>query len=98
MLVRYRTKPGAAAENRRLIEAMFEALQAQAPEDLRYMVFEYGDGSFIHLKTDLAEGEFELDKLPAVQAFRHGIRERCEEPPQPAEARLVGSYGLAVDG
>src|SRR4029450_7708443 len=69
-LVRYKVKPEAVAENRHLVEAVFEALQARAPEDVSYMVIELGDGSFVHLKTDLTEGAFELGELPAFQAFR----------------------------
>jgi hypothetical protein len=95
-LVRYKVKPEAATENRRLIEAVFDALRAQAPEDISYMVIELFDGSFLHLKTDLADGTFELGDLLAVQAFRRGIGERCEEPPKSSEARIVGRYRVAV--
>ena len=61
-LVRCKEKPEAVAENRRL----FEALRARAPEDVSYMVIELGDGSFVHLKSDSAEGAFELGELPAI--------------------------------
>jgi hypothetical protein len=98
MFVRYKAKPKAVAENRRLVEAVFEELRAKAPEDVSYMVIELGDGSFVHLKSDAAEGAFELVELRAFQAFRRGIGERCEEPPQSHEARLIGSYGKAVGG
>jgi len=43
-LVRCKEKPEAVAENRRLVEAVFEALRARAPEDVSYMVIELGDG------------------------------------------------------
>jgi len=91
-LVRYKVRPEAVAENRRLIEGVFEALQATAPEDVSYMVLELEDGSFIHLKSDGTAGGFELGELPAFQSFRRGIGERCEEAPQSREARLVGAY------
>jgi hypothetical protein len=95
--VRYKAKPKAVAENRRLVEVVFEALHANAPEDVSYMVIELEDGSFVHLKSDIAEGAFELGELPAFQDFRWGIGERCEEPPQAHEARLVGRYRMAFD-
>ena len=98
MMVRYKAKPEAVAENRRLIEAVFEALHAKALEGVSYMAFELGDGSFVHLKSDAAEDAFELGELPAFQAFRRGIGERCEEPPQSHEARLVGSYRTVIGG
>jgi len=97
-LVRYKAKPEAVAENRRLIEAVFEQLQAMAPESVSYMVIELGDGSFVHLKSDAYDGAFELGELPAFQSFTRGIGERCEEPPQSQEARLVGSYRMAMNG
>jgi hypothetical protein len=97
-LVRYRVKPEAVEANRRLIEAVFKALQARAPEDVSYLAVELGDGSFVHLKTDLADRAFELTELPEFQAFRRGIDERTEEEPRAAEARLVGSYRMAFNG
>jgi hypothetical protein len=92
-LVRYKVKPEAAAENRRLIEAVFDALKARSPKDFGYMVVELGDGSFIHLVTDLGDAAFELGGLPEVQAFRRGIAVRCDEPPQASDAQIVGLYG-----
>src|SRR4029453_17095283 len=98
MLVRYKKKPEALAEHRRLIEAVFEGLHAKAPKDISYMVLELGDGSFVHLKSDAVEGAFQMSGLPAFQVFTSGIGERTEEPPQTQEAKLVGSYRIAVDG
>jgi hypothetical protein len=98
LLVRYRPKPEAVAENRRLVEAVIEALHAKAPQDVSYMVFELDDGSFVHVKTDAREDAFQFSELPAFQAFSNGIAERCDEPPRGADARLVGSYRMAFDG
>jgi len=95
-LVRYKVKPGAVLKNRRPVEAVFDALQAESPKDVGYMVVEVQDGSFVHLKTDLAEEPFELGDLPAFQAFGRGIIDRCAEPPQSSEARIVGRYGVAA--
>jgi hypothetical protein len=50
-LVRYKAKPEVVAKNRRLIEAVFEQLQARAPDSVSYMVIELGNGSFVHLKS-----------------------------------------------
>jgi len=96
-LVLYKVKPEAVAENRRLIEAVFKELPARAPEGLSYMVIELEDGNFVHLKSDAAEGAFELGGLPAFQAYRRGIGERCEVPPQSHEGRLIGRYRVAFN-
>jgi len=95
-LVRYKVKPEAAAENRRLVEAVFEALQAESPKDFGYTVIELGDGSLVHLVTDFGDEAFKLGALPSVQAFRRGIAERCDEQPQSSDASIVGHYGNAA--
>ena len=51
------------------------------------MVIELEDGNFVHLKSDAAEGAFELGGLTAFQAYRRRIGERCEVPPQSHEGR-----------
>ena len=94
-LVRYKVKPEAVAENRRLTEGVFKALQATAPDDVSDMVLELEDGSFVHLKSDGTAGAFELSELAAFQSFTRGIGGRVEEPPQSREARLVGGYRIA---
>jgi hypothetical protein len=94
LMVRYKVKPEAVDENRRLIEAVYEALNAQGPQDIGYLTFELDDGSFVHVKTDAVEGAFDLPDLPAFKAFTQDIRERCEESPKFAQARVVGRYGI----
>jgi hypothetical protein len=91
LLVRYKTKPDSTAENRRLIETVFEALKARSPKDFNYKVVELEDGSFVHFKSS-REGGFELHDLPAFQAFRGDIAERCDEPPKASGVRIVGEY------
>ena len=35
-----------------------------------------------------------LSSLDSFRAFQKDIRERCAEPPQPAEPTIVGNYGM----
>jgi len=93
-LIRYRTRPEAAAENRRLITHVFDALRAQPLPDVRYLVLELPDGHFLHL-VDRGPGATGpgIPELPAFKAFRASLEERCLEPPQPASATLVGNHG-----
>jgi hypothetical protein len=95
-VVPYRVKPDRADENQRLIEAVFSDLRATAPEGLRYASFRLADGvSFVHVATiDTADGSNPLSASPAFAAFTANIAERCDEPPAPQEATVVGSYGL----
>src|SRR5262249_39602820 len=46
-LVLYKVKPEAVAENRRLIEAVFQKLPARAPGGVRYMGWEVGGGDLV---------------------------------------------------
>jgi len=50
IVVRYQAKPDRAAENQRLIEAVFAELDEREPEGFTYKVFRLEDGvSFIHV-------------------------------------------------
>ncbi|MBR1223136.1 hypothetical protein JQ557_34415 [Bradyrhizobium sp. U87765 SZCCT0131] len=96
-VVRYRTKPGMAAENQRLIENVFLELGARAPDGLRYAVLRLADDTFVHL----VESEGERSVLPdfaAFKAFSGGIAERCAEAPQFSEAVVVGNYRMIGEG
>jgi hypothetical protein len=93
-LIRYTTKPERADENEDLIRAVFAELAAQRPSGIRYAALRLDDGvSFVHLVT-LEGDQNPLSALSAFAAFQSGIQDRCTEGPVPAEATLVGSYGL----
>jgi hypothetical protein len=95
MLVRYKTTPGKAEQNERLIAKVFEELKSKSPQGVRYMVLKLEDDTFLHFVT--AETEDGRSPIPALEAFQHfqdGIRERCIEPPQSQAATVVGSYRM----
>ncbi len=92
-LIRYKTKPEATAQNRQLIENVFAELQAKSPAGVRYMAIVLGDGSFLHF-VETADGANGLPQLDAFKLFQAGIRDRCAEPPQFAEAEIVGNYRM----
>jgi hypothetical protein len=94
-VVRYQTRPEAADENQRLIEAVFADLDALQPEGFTYKVFRLDDGvSFVHvvIEHDDIERADSLQDVPAFQAFVAGIAQRCEEGPVAAGARVVGGF------
>ena len=93
-IVRYRVKPEQAAENQRLIEQVFAELGQTQPAGLRYASFKYPDGvSFEHVASvETDDGANPLTQSPAFQAFQAGLKDRCDEPPAPAEVEAVGSY------
>jgi len=94
VLVRYKVKPGQAAQNEELVRAVYEELHRTKPEGMRYATFRLEDGvSFVHLHSGEAEdGSNPLTELASFKAFQAGIRERCDEAPVVTELREVGSY------
>jgi hypothetical protein len=95
-VIRYKTRPEKADENERLIRRVFAELSSGEPEGLRYAAFRLGDGvTFLHVA--IVDGDNPLLVSEAFGDFQSGIDERCEEGPFPADATLVGSYGVFAD-
>ena len=94
LVIRYRPKADRADENQRLVEAVFEELNAADPGGIRYVTYRLADGTFIHVAAVEGEGN-PLDGIAAFGAFVEGVGDRCEpgEGPNPQQAIVVGSYG-----
>jgi sulfite reductase alpha subunit-like flavoprotein len=95
-VVRYKTKDGTREENERLIKDVFRELEAKSPDGLRYIVLKLGDGSFLHfVMVETSAAANPLRQLEAFRAFQSGVAERCADPPQSADATIVGNYRMA---
>ena len=94
VIVKYKVKSDRSEENIEYINQVFKALQKTSPEGLRYASFVLEDGlSFIHIASiETEDGSNPLASLPEFQAFVTDIASRCEEPPLPFAADLLGSY------
>ena len=93
VMVRYTVKPDRVAENEELCRAVYEELDRERPDGLRYATFVLEDGrSFVHLAS--IEGGAELRDVAAFRRFRETLDERCEAPPVRAELSEVGSFRL----
>ncbi len=97
VIVRYQTRPEAAAENQRLAEQVYAELARDDPGGLRYATFLLADGvTFVHVAV--VEGDVNpLQKVGAFAEFQRDIGDRCAEPPAAADATLVGSYRWPTD-
>ena len=93
-VVRYQAKPERADENQKLIEAVFAELDDRRPEGFTYKVFRLDDGvSFIHVVIEReVDNSDSLQAVPAFQAFVADIADRCDIPPAPTGATIVGGY------
>jgi hypothetical protein len=98
VVVRYKTRPDAAQENLRLVEAVYLSLQERQPQGLRYATFQLSDGvTFVHVAV--VDGDVDpLGELPAFAAFQRGVGDRLTEGPEAAAATLVGSYRFLAGG
>ena len=94
VIVRYKVKSDKAQENIDYINQVFKALKQASPARLRYASFVLEDGlSFVHIASiETDDGSNPLTALPEFQAFVADIASRCDEPPQPNAADLLGSY------
>jgi len=94
IVVRYQAKPERAAENQRLIEAVFAELDERKPKGFTYQVFRLEDGvSFVHVVSELdVEDPESLPAMPAFQAFVADIADRCDVAPVAMGATTVGAY------
>ena len=97
VIVRYTTRPEAADENARLVEAVYEELNAHDPGGLHYVTLRLDDGvSFVHVA--IIDGDDNpLSRAAAFAEFTAGVAERCVEGPTPSNGTVVGSYGLTSD-
>jgi hypothetical protein len=94
IVVRYQVKPERAAENQRLIEAVFAELDERKPRGFTYQSLRLDDGvSFIHVVTEHdVDASDSLQEVPAFQSFVADINDRCDVTPVATAATIVGSY------
>jgi hypothetical protein len=94
-VIRYRTRPDAAEENVRLVEAVYAALLEASPSGLEYATYRLEDGvTFVHV-AKLPDADNPLGALPAFAEFQRELADRCVEQPAPAGATVVGQYRAA---
>jgi acyl dehydratase len=93
-VISYTTKPESADENERLIGEVFAELAQQDPPDLHYAAFRLANGiSFVHVAV-LDGDDNPLTRSAAFAAFQSGLNERCAVGPTPADATVIGSFGM----
>ena len=94
VMVRYRTRPEAAEENQRLVEAVFRELNADDPGGLRYATFRLADGvTFVHVATYDGEDN-PLMRSAAFKEFQQDAGARMVDGAERSDVILVGEYGF----
>ena len=89
-IIQYRTHPEAAAENRRLVQAVLR--EAAQVDGIQYAAFQQEDGvTFVHI---VAQGSDQLTQLASFTEFQRDFGSRVE--PGSTTATQVDVLGLAV--
>jgi hypothetical protein len=98
-LIRYKTKPGSADENQRLVENVYAELAERRPDGVRYMTVRMEDGvTFIHIfmaEPDAAPNP--MARIAAFAEFQRELPQRCEEGPVAQAFTVVGSHRFLPD-
>jgi hypothetical protein len=100
VVVRYKTKPDRAEENKQLVEKVFAELDEMGATGFGYASFRLEDGvTFVHVvvedeKDRDGESSVSLADVPAFRAFQAGIADRCEEQPVAMGATVVGAHRI----
>lgn len=92
-LVQYKTKPGMAEENVRLIQNVFAELGKRPPDGLKYAVLRLADDTFVHIVERPDSGN-PLQEMESFRAFSGTVKDRCLEPPQFTDATVVGDFRM----
>ena len=89
VMVRYRVAADRAAENERLVRAVYEELEQAKPPGLRYATFKLEDGiSFIHI-AETGEGENPFAEVKAFQEFQADCSQAFELKPSVNAIRFL---------
>ena len=95
VMARYRAKPERAAENERLVRAVYAELHETKPVGLHYATFQLDPGvSFLHLSAQGSDGPSPLTNLGAFKRFQENIADRCDEAPVVGSLTEIGSYAI----
>jgi hypothetical protein len=93
VVVSYRVRPEAVAAHVRLIEAVFEQLHAEQPDNVEYKVVRLADGvSFVHVSSaETPDGSNPLPEMAAFKEFGRDSAARVATAPVPTAADIIGS-------
>ena len=88
-----------ADENERRVEAVFDELKANGPDDVSYIVLRLEDDSFVHISfhdhpDDAANP---ITSLPSFDHFQDGHAQRRSGPIDQQPAELVGAYITTIE-
>jgi len=100
LVSRYATQSAEAAdENQRRVEAVFDELSVNEPDNVSYIVLRLEDDSFVPLSFH-DHGDDEVNPIASTAAFAHfqeGHADRRAGAVDQQTATLVGAYITIID-
>jgi hypothetical protein len=100
LVTRYATSSAEAAdENQRRVEAVFEELAVDAPDNVSYIVLRLADDSFLHVSFH-DHGDDEVNPIASTAAFAHFQEDHADRRDGGVDqqtATLVGAYITVID-
>ena len=95
VIVRYKVKPGRAAENEELVRTVYAELRETKPAGLHYATFRLDDDvSFLHLSAHDNDGPSPLTNVEAFKRFQENIADRCDEAPVVTSLTEIGTDAI----
>lgn len=93
VIVRYKVKPGKAGENEQLIKGVYQQLDEEGMEGLRYSTYKLEDGlTFMHIANYNREGKAPLTSIESFKKFQAEMKDRCDELPVVYHVTEIGLY------
>ena len=100
LVTRYAMRSAEAAdENQRRVEAVFDELSANKPDNVSYIVLRLADDSFVHVSFH-DHGDAEVNPIASIATFAHfqeGHADRRAGAADQQTATLVGAYITTID-
>jgi hypothetical protein len=100
LVTRYAMRSAEAAdENQRRVEAVFNELSINKPDNVSYIVLRLADDSFVHVSFH-DHGDDEVNPIASTAAFAHfqdGHADRRAGGVDQQTATLVGAYITTID-
>ncbi len=94
MMIRYKVKPEAVADNEAALKKVFAAIKREKPQGVRYTSCKQADGvSFVAI-VQLADGVMPLNDKEYFKEFQSGLMSRLDGQPLQEELQVIGSYNF----
>lgn len=94
IMVRYKVKSDAVAENEKALKKVFVAIEEDSPRGVRYTSCKQADGVSFVAMVQLDDGAVPLTEKEYFKEFQVGLMSRLDGQPVQEELQVVGAYNF----